>query len=114
MILGTGVIALASHGYHNWIYIHTSALREASELSGVSAILLRGVTPQIHELLILFTLLGLLSWHRSLPLAFLNQLLHHHFLVERLACLLLPLEPVLLQLLPLGFQAAARLLRNLE
>ena len=114
MILGTGVIALAGHRYHNGIDIDPSALGEASELSGVSAILLRGVTPQIHEFLILLTLLGWLSWHRSLPLAFLNQLLHHHFFVERLASLLLPLEPVILQLLPLGLQAAASLFRDLK
>jgi hypothetical protein len=114
VILGTRVIALAGHRYHNWIYIDPSALGEASELSGVSAILLRGVTPQIHELLILLTLLGWLRRHRSLPLAFLNQLLHHHFFVERLACLLLPLEPVLLKLLSFSLQATARLLRDLE
>ena len=58
VIFGTRVIALAGHRYHNGIDIHTSALGEASELRDVSAILLRGVTPQIHELLILFTLLG--------------------------------------------------------
>ena len=114
VILGTRIIALAGHRYHNGIDIDPSALGEASELSSVSAILLRGITPQIHELLIIFTLLGWLRRHRSFPLTFLNQLLHHHFLVERLASLLLPLEPVHLQLLSLGLQATASLLGDLE
>ena len=114
VILGTRVIALTCHRYHNWIDMDTTALGEASELSSVSAILLRGVTPQIHELLLLFSLLGWLRRHRCLPLIFLNQLLDHHFFVERLASLLLPLEPVLLQLFSLCLQATASLLCDLE
>jgi hypothetical protein len=96
VILGARVIALTGHRYHNWIDMDTRALREASELSSVSAILLRSVTPQIHLLILLFSLLGWLRRHRSFSLIFLNQLLDHYFLIERLACLLLPLEPVLL------------------
>ena len=114
VILGAWIIALAGHRYHNWIDMDTRALRETSELSNVSAILLRGVTPQIHLLLLLFSLLGWLRRHRSLPLIFLNQLLHHHFFVERLASLLLPLEPVPLELLSLCLQATASLLCDLE